>query len=62
MLQLYGGAAPVRRVCSVRRGHGAAALIYLHPEEERDKMVADSMGRLAEEAIRKNGDQEGSGA
>ncbi|MEV4249718.1 hypothetical protein AB0J63_40685 [Streptosporangium canum] len=40
---------------------GTAELIYLHTEEARDKMIADSMGRLAEEVLRKNGDQEGSG-
>ncbi|MFI9436731.1 MULTISPECIES: tyrosine-type recombinase/integrase [Streptosporangium] len=46
-----------------RMGHSTtrAALIYLHTEEERDKMIADSMGRLAEEALRKNEDQRGSG-
>ncbi|GAB2442804.1 hypothetical protein GCM10027187_00880 [Streptosporangium sandarakinum] len=43
-------------------GHSTtrAALIYLHTESERDRKIADGMGRLAEEAL-KNEDQQGSG-
>ncbi|WP_449062397.1 tyrosine-type recombinase/integrase [Planomonospora algeriensis] len=45
-----------------RMGHSTtrAALIYLHTEGERDRKIADGMGRLAEEAL-KGEDQEGSG-
>ncbi|MFF0243402.1 tyrosine-type recombinase/integrase [Streptosporangium sandarakinum] len=45
-----------------RMGHSTtrAALIYLHTESERDRKIADGMGRLAEEAL-KNEDQQGSG-
>ncbi|MBG0813790.1 site-specific integrase [Planomonospora sp. ID82291] len=45
-----------------RMGHSTtrAALIYLHTESERDRKIADGMGRLAEEAL-KDEDQEGSG-
>jgi hypothetical protein len=39
-----------------------AALIYLHTENGRDQMIADGMGRLADEALRKTQDQEGSDA
>ncbi|MGV9597151.1 tyrosine-type recombinase/integrase [Streptosporangium sandarakinum] len=44
-----------------RMGHSTtrAALIYLHTESERDRKIADGMGRLAEEAL-KNEDQQGS--
>ena len=46
-----------------RMGHSTtrAALIYLHTENGRDQMIADGMGRLADEALRKSQDQEGSG-
>jgi hypothetical protein len=37
------------------------ALIYLHTENGRDQMIADGMGRLADEALRKSQDREGSG-
>lgn len=51
------------RELMARMGHSTtrAALIYLHTTDERDKMIADAMGRLAEEALRKSGAQEGSG-
>ncbi|GII03004.1 tyrosine-type recombinase/integrase [Planobispora takensis] len=45
-----------------RMGHSTtrAALIYLHTENDRDRKIADSMGRLAEDAL-KDEDQDGSG-
>ncbi|GAA3134539.1 tyrosine-type recombinase/integrase [Streptosporangium carneum] len=45
-----------------RMGHSTtrAALIYLHTEGDRDRKIADGMGRLAQEALGKGG-QEGSG-
>ncbi|MGW4643430.1 hypothetical protein ACWEN6_33275 [Sphaerisporangium sp. NPDC004334] len=30
---------------------GLAALIYLHAESERDRVIADSMGKLVAEAF-----------
>ncbi|MEV7969762.1 hypothetical protein AB0O34_27850 [Sphaerisporangium sp. NPDC088356] len=46
-----------------RMGHSTtrAALIYLHTEDGRDRVIADGMGRLAEEAMRK-AEENGSGA
>lgn len=40
-----------------RMGHSTtrAALIYLHTESGRDRVIADSMGRLAEEALNEGG-------
>ncbi|WP_143591392.1 tyrosine-type recombinase/integrase [Thermoactinospora rubra] len=45
-----------------RMGHSTtrAALIYQHTAMERDRAIADALGKLAEEAITKQ-DQEGSG-
>ncbi|GIH91181.1 tyrosine-type recombinase/integrase [Planobispora siamensis] len=45
-----------------RMGHSTtrAALIYLHTENDRDRKIADGMGKLAEDAL-KDEDQEGSG-
>ncbi|WP_420823602.1 tyrosine-type recombinase/integrase [Streptosporangium subroseum] len=42
-----------------RMGHSTtrAALIYLHTENGRDQMIADGMGGLADEALRKAQDQ-----
>lgn len=40
-----------------RMGHSTtrAALIYLHTEGDRDRRIADGMGRLAEEALTEEG-------
>ncbi|MEU7862102.1 tyrosine-type recombinase/integrase [Nonomuraea sp. NPDC049141] len=45
-----------------RMGHSStrAALIYQHTAMERDRAIADALGKLAEEAL-KNQDQDGSG-